>query len=51
MEIKTKNTILFTTMQKMKYMPMYKTCTWGLPWWSNDWESSFQCKGRGFDPW
>ena len=51
MEIKTKTTILFTTMQKMKYMPMYKTCTWGLPWWYNDWESTFQCMGHGFDPW
>ena len=24
---------------------------WGLPWWSNGWESTFQCRGHGFDPW
>ena len=24
---------------------------WGLPSWSNGWESTFQCRGHGFDPW
>ena len=24
---------------------------WGLPWWSSGWESTFQCRGCGFDPW
>ena len=27
-----------------------KTSSWGFPW-SSGWESAFQCKGPGFEPW
>ena len=30
---------------------MVQRCFRGLPWWSSDEESSFWCKGHGFDPW
>ena len=23
----------------------------GLPWWHSGWESAFQCRGHGFEPW
>ena len=23
----------------------------GLPWWHSSWESAYQCRGRGFEPW
>ena len=23
----------------------------GLPWWRSSWESTFQCRGLGFEPW
>ena len=23
----------------------------GLPWWRSGWESAFQCRGHGFEPW
>ena len=28
-----------------------KTKMQGLPWWSSGWESVFQCRGHGFNPW
>ena len=24
---------------------------WGLAWWSSGWDSVFQCRGSGFNPW
>ena len=23
----------------------------GLPWWCSGWESAYQCRGHGFEPW
>ena len=39
-------------MLKIKYtITGIKNDVMGLPWWRSGWESAYQCRGRGFEPW
>ena len=34
-----------------KLYTSYKNSKRGLPWWCSGWESAYQCRGHGFEPW
>ena len=37
--------------RKVKWNSTSKVSTVGLPWWSSCWESAWQCRAHGFNPW
>ena len=34
-----------------KHKQSFKRHLRGLPWWCSGWESAYQCRGHGFEPW